>query len=134
MKSYKDLIADLSEKLGIDIYPDLNNVVTLKIEKRVKIHIETDSIEEFLILGAFIEELPPGKFRENILKNALKANYLVNKKPEILSYLGRENTLILHRKFIVGSLNVDELILQIKNITARAKKMAGCHRIWPPST
>ena len=122
MGSYKDLIADLSERLGIEIYPDLNNVVVLKIEKSVKIHIEADDVEEFLILGAFIDELPPGKFRENILKNGLKANYLVNKNPAILSYLGRENILTLHRRYLIDSIDVEELITQIKAITERAQK------------
>ena len=125
MKSYNDLIADLSDKLNMEIYPDLNNVVTMKIDRLIKIQIETDVAEEFLILGAFIAELPPGKFREHILKDALKANYLVNKKPEILAYLGRENSLTLHRKFILGSITVEDLVDYIKSMVDRAKKWHG---------
>lgn len=122
MITYAELINDLGKKLNIDIYADLNNIVTLMIEKRVKIQIEIDSVGEFLILGAYIAELPPGKFREHILKNSLRVNYLINERPEILSYMNRENMLTLHRKFMLAALNVDELITQIKNITIRAKK------------
>jgi hypothetical protein len=122
MKSYHELIAKLSERLHMEIYPDLNNVVTLKLEKRVKIQLESDSLDEVFLLGAYITFLPPGKFREHILKGALKANFSINKKPEILSYMTRENTLTLHRKFLLSSLTIDDLIKHIKAIVERAKK------------
>jgi hypothetical protein len=122
MAGFKELIADLSDRLGADLFPDLNNVVTLIVEKRVKFNIEADSVGEFMILGATISELPPGKFRENILKDALKANSRINVNPGVLSYLGRENTLILHTKLFIQGTSVDEIIKEMKHLTSRAKK------------
>ncbi len=122
MAGFKELIAELSDRLQADIFPDLNNVVTLIVEKRVKFHIEPDSVQEFMILGATIAELPPGKFRENILKDALKANSLININPGILSYAGRENALILHSKLFIQGTSVDEMIKVMKHLTSRAKK------------
>jgi D-alanine-D-alanine ligase-like ATP-grasp enzyme len=75
-----------------------------------------------MILGATISELPPGKFRENILKDALKANSRINVNPGVLSYLGRENTLILHTKLFIQGTSVDEIIKEMKHLTSRAKK------------
>jgi len=125
MAGYKELIADLSDRLGEDLFPDIHGVVTLIVEKRVKFHIESDSVEEFMILGATISELPPGKFRENILKDALKANSRINVNPGVLSYAGRENLLVIHTKLFIQGTSVDEMILRIKQLTSRAKKWMG---------
>ncbi len=121
MSNYINLIAQLSERLKREIYPDINNIVVLLIEKRVKIHIEIDSMEEFITIGAFITELPPGKFRENILKDALKSNFDEHKNPGILSYMARENVLALHSKFALSGLTIDSLMQSLKHLTKRAR-------------
>ena len=95
--------------------------MVLLIEKCVKIHIEADPMEEFIIIGAYIAELPPGKFREAILKDALKSNFNVNKNAGILSYMGRENILTLHTKIALGSLSIDTLMHCLKHLTKRAR-------------
>lgn len=121
MSTYKNLIAELSLRLKKQIYPNLNNIVVLLIENRVKIHIETDSLGEIVIIGAFITELPPGKFREHILKDALKANYNVKNCPGILSYMGKENILTLHSTFALEALTIETLIQCLKHLTKRAR-------------
>lgn len=121
MANYKSLIAELADRLNNDVQPDLNNIVVLLIEKRVKIQIETDPMEEFLTVGAYVADLPPGKFREHILKDALKANYNIHKNAGILSYMGRENILTLHIKFALGSLEIDTLMDSLKHLTKRAR-------------
>lgn len=133
MKNYSELIADLSDRLNMEIYPDVNNVVNLMIEKRVKIQLESDPVDEFILLGAYVADLPPGKFREHILKNALKANHNVDKHPEILSYMSRENMLTLHIKLVTPTLTTDILIEHIKSIVERAKKWQDAIESGRPS-
>jgi hypothetical protein len=44
------------------------------LSEKIQIQIEPDKKGERIIIAAFISELSPGKFRENVLKEALKAN------------------------------------------------------------
>lgn len=122
MTKYNDLIFDLSNRLNRKLKPDKNNCVTLLIEQKVTVQIETDRNEEFLIIGAFIAELPPGKFREHILRDALKANSLYKNTSQVLSYMKNENHLIIHKKMLLEAISSDNLFKEIKNISSRAKK------------
>ena len=122
MTLYSELIEQLSDRLNTEIFPSPNNVVNLLIEQSIRVQIEPDDLDEFIVIGAMIEELPPGKFREHILKDALKANYLADKNPGILSYMYKNNLLMLHKKLPMGSLKVEDLINHIKGLVERAKK------------
>ena len=70
MKSFHDLIAELGEYIGEDLKVDLNMACSLEINNLIKVQIELDSPGEKILLMSLITELPPGKFRENILKDA----------------------------------------------------------------
>jgi hypothetical protein len=118
---YKSLIQQLSDRLKKQIYPNLHNVVVLFIENSVKVHIELDPTEEYLIIGAFIGDLPPGKFREHILKDALKSNFSLQKNKGILSYIGKENTLTVHTKLLLEKTTIDSLMQCLKDLTKRAQ-------------
>ena len=122
MANFNELMEELAESLAAPLYPDMNNVVTMLVEERVKMQMETDRSDEFLLIGAYIGELPPGKFREHILFDALKANYRTNENPGILSYVGKHNSLMVWRKFSLETLSVDSLIEHIKHLSGRAKK------------
>jgi hypothetical protein len=74
--TYEDLIHQLGIEMNVDLEPDLKNSVSLVLDGKITIQIEPDKYENRLIVGVFIITLPPGKFRENILKEALKQNTL----------------------------------------------------------
>ncbi len=95
MTNFFDLIHELGEFLGEELKADPNQSITLGINETLKVQIELDPTGEKILLSSMITELPPGKFRENILKDGLKANFLAEDKIGILSYLEKENTLVL---------------------------------------
>lgn len=93
-----DLFADLLQELGkifsVRLKPDRNNACLLQINKTIQIQIQTDPSEENLILGAKLCTVLPGKFREDVLRNALQHNAY----PDAVGYLGfiqETNTLVL---------------------------------------
>lgn len=65
---------------------------------------------------------PPGRFRENILKDALKSNDLLDRNRSILAYLGKENKLILFEYIPAHALTIETLEKHISKIVARAEK------------
>ena len=121
MKSFHDLIAELGEYIGEDLKVDLNMACSLEINNLIKVQIELDSPGEKILLMSLITELPPGKFRENILKDALKANFLAEEKEGTLAYLQKENSLVLFYEIFTRSITRDilyeHLMKFIKRVT-----------------
>ena len=76
MKNFYDLIKELGDLLGEEIEPENNQACNLRINQKVKVQIEVSNNEESLMLISLISELPPGKFRETVLKDILKAKKL----------------------------------------------------------
>lgn len=94
MDRFTDLLHNLGKIFSVRLQPDRNNACLLQINKTIEIQIQTDPSEENLILGAKLCTVLPGKFREDVLKNALQHNAL----PDAVGYLGfiqETNTLVL---------------------------------------
>lgn len=69
------ILQELGNVLQIpDLHPDKNNSCLIKFPSGLKIQIEVDPKTESLTLGCDLGEIPAGKYRENIFREALKAN------------------------------------------------------------
>src|SRR5690242_9542948 len=65
--------------------------------------------QESLWIFTKLIEIPPGKFRENILKEALKANALPDPRAAIFAYMAATNHLILFQKYPLEILTGERL-------------------------
>ena len=83
MDRFQQLLYDLSEILEIPLYADQMQRCRLSINELIEVQMEYNSASEKVLMASFCCEIPPGKFRENVLKEALKANSLF---PRIGSY------------------------------------------------
>ncbi len=122
MKNFHDLIAELGEFIGEELTVDLNQACFLEINNNLKVQIELDPPGEKILLMSKIIELPPGKFRENILRDGLKANFLAEEKEGILSYLERQNTLVLCHDLYTHSITMNILHEHLIKFIERATK------------
>lgn len=93
--NFKDLLYELSQILGQDLKADLNQVCPLVIDETYHVQLEMDISGDSILMGCYMCELPPGKFRENILKDALKAGFDTKKEKSILGYCEQINQLAL---------------------------------------
>lgn len=94
MDVFTDLLQGLGKIFSVHLQPDRNNACLIQINKTIQIQIQLDTTEENLILGSKVCTVLPGKFREDVLRNALEHNAL----PDSLGYLGfiqETNTLVL---------------------------------------
>jgi hypothetical protein len=94
MERFAELLNELSVELGVTLHPDKRGACRLKIDTASPIQLECDQKLESLLIATFICEVPPGKLRENIFKDALKANGTFPKYG-ILAYSDRNNQLAL---------------------------------------
>ncbi len=74
MTPFEDYIRDLGTALGLPLYVDAHGACCLQMNKKIRVQLEPDKSLENLLVVALIGEVNPGRFREEILKEALKAN------------------------------------------------------------
>ncbi|MBI5273610.1 MAG: CesT family type III secretion system chaperone [Chlamydiales bacterium] len=110
MISFEDLLEHLSDYLNVPITPDVKGGCRLKIENKFDIQIELDSIKNHIVFGAFVYELSPGKYREEVLKAGLKANYSFQYQIGILSYVTKKNQLALWHALPLGNASTQTFI------------------------
>ncbi len=103
-----ELLESLGSILNISLTPDKYNACSIEIPP-IRIQLQLDSTQEKLLMFAKIIALPPGKFRENVLAEALKANGLSDPRPGIFCYIANTNHLALYQSYPLFILNGERL-------------------------
>ena len=99
------LLEEISREMKIGpLISDKNNTCQIRLKTGLEFQIEMDKAHQFLIIGADLGVIPPGRYRENILREALKANGLPHPLYGIFAYSKKKNSLILFMR-----LNLSEL-------------------------
>ncbi len=106
--SFSILLEELGKELQLSLVPDKYNACSLVIPP-LTIQLELDSNQENLFLFSKIIELPPGKFRENVLAAALVANGLRDPRAGIFGYFAPTNHLTLHQSYPLKILKGENL-------------------------
>lgn len=120
-----DLFGALLEELGVSLklptlHPDSNNSCLIKFKNGVEVQIEMDKSGRHLIIGSDLGSVPIGKYRENLFREALKANDLPPPIHGILSYSEKTDHLVMFRKLPLADLNGDKIAAAITPFTEKA--------------
>jgi hypothetical protein len=110
---FETLLHDLGKVFHLALHTDRSNACTLQIHRELKIQLELDPTQEQLWIFCKLIEVPPGKFREEVLKEALKANDRPDPRSAIFGYIRASNHLALFQKYplqILDGKNLSELI------------------------
>jgi hypothetical protein len=105
---FESLLKLLSNKFNTDLKIDQNQSCLISFDDTVNVQFELDEALENLIIFSPIAQLPPGKFRENVLLNALKEN---DKFPylAVFGYLEKTNSLAIYNLLNFSSLDNETL-------------------------
>ena len=118
---FPELLLELSDQLETDLYLDKLGCCTLVMNDTLEVQLEPDRNEKHLIIASFLCEIPPGKFRENTLKDALKANYPY--PPEgTLAYSEQNNQLVLFATLPIDSIDGAKLAAFLGGFVEKAEK------------
>lgn len=120
-----DLLGTLLEELGrslkiANLHPDSNNSCMIRLESGLIIQIELDKGAQFILVGADLGTVPPGKYRENLFREALKTNDLPHPNHGILCYSKKSDHLILHQKIFLKDLNGEKIAAEITPFAEKA--------------
>ena len=105
---FSALISELGKIFGISLTPDKYNACSIVVPP-LTIQLELDPTQEKLFFFTKVIELPPGKFRENILGETLKINALADPRPGIFGYIAVSNHLTLHQVYPLSVLTGERL-------------------------
>jgi hypothetical protein len=103
-----ELLGELGKIFQLSLHTDKYNACSISIPPLV-IQLQLDSTQEKLFLFSKIFELPPGKFREIVLREALNANGLPDPRPGVFGYIAASNHLALHQRYPLEILNGERL-------------------------
>lgn len=119
MDYFSELLYDLGREIGEALYPDSNRICQLNYHGQLHVQIEYFEPKQQLLIASFLCEIPPGKYREMLFKEALKTN---DKYPRIgtLAYSERNNQLVLFAFLPTPSLNGRQLFHFIEQFIPKA--------------
>lgn len=118
MDRFRQILYDLGKEIGIDLYPDSNGICQLNYKDKLHIQIHYEEGKERLMIATFVCECPPGKYREKLLKEALKSN---GEYPRIgtLAYSERNNQLTLFEYLYAAGLRGETLFNTLKKFVEK---------------
>ncbi|NBO24554.1 MAG: hypothetical protein EBU93_04910 [Chlamydiae bacterium] len=105
----QQVITILDESLDIDLHLDENQSCKILLNDKISVQIELDPSRQYMIFASEIFILPPGKFREMVLKGAILANYGKDKEIGSFSYLPKSCALMLHEFFPINFIQESEV-------------------------
>lgn len=119
MDRFSQILYDLSKELDTDLYPDQNRLCQINWEDKLSIQLQFDEAKDRLLVGVFICDVPPGKYREKLFKEALKSNAQF---PRIgtLAYTDRNNKLTMFEYVYGENLHADKLAKFLEQFIAKA--------------
>ncbi len=108
MDFFQEILWDLGEIIELPLHVDKQHACTILFDEKLPIQIEMDPYGNTLIIAAFVSELPPGSFRELVLKESLKANASYHSFGTF-AYVEKNNMLVLHQFLLAKDLNGQKL-------------------------
>ncbi|MEI8366608.1 MAG: CesT family type III secretion system chaperone [Parachlamydiaceae bacterium] len=108
------LLQELGHALGIEnLHPDENNTCLIQLQNGQQIQIEMDKAGEFVLIGSVLGTVPPGRYRENLLKEALKANGMPHPIHGVLCFSTKTDHLIMFQKISLRDLRGEKIAAEI---------------------
>ena len=97
-EKFEILLDEFGKLIKVPLKPDKFNCCSIKFKGGLIVQLEPDKRGYFLHIATEIIPLPQGKFRENVLREALKANGLPPPRNGIFSFSKKKDSLILYER------------------------------------
>ena len=75
MRYFEEILHNLGKELNLSLHPDQHGVCLLTVNNTLNIQLEWEEVKHHrLLIASFLCDIPPGPFREALLKEGLKMN------------------------------------------------------------
>ena len=119
LDAYEAILQELGKILKIDLHPDPNNSCLIKFED-VSVQIEVFK-EDTLLIVSEIGPVPSGRYRENLFREAMRANGMPAPIHGIFGYGHNTTLLILFELLPLKDLNGERVSEALTPLLAKAK-------------
>ncbi len=120
---FEALLEELGKTLKIsDLHPDRNNSCLISLPNKLKLQLEMDSHAQNILLGCDLGPIPPGRYRENVFKEALKSNGLSGPNHGTVAFSQKTEHIILFKYLNVKDLTGEKIADAIGPFTEKALK------------
>ncbi len=117
-EAFKSLLQELSASLNTNqLYPDEHDSCLLMLDETLKVQLEVDPSGQSLVIGIDLGPVVAGKYRFNVLREALKANDQSEPKTGTLAFAENTQHLILFETLPIKNLKgetVSILVIKLK--------------------
>lgn len=121
-----DFFGSLLEELGRALQlpglrPDANNTCLIRFKGDFYVQLEMDRTGQYLIIGSDLGAVQAGKYRENLLHEALKANGMPYPRNGTLAFSKQADHLILFEMLNIKELNGAKIMERLNPFMEKAK-------------
>lgn len=114
MDRFAQILFDLATQMGIELHPDQNRICQINYQDELHIQIQYDEAKEHILLAAFLCEVPPGKYREKLLRAGLVYN-TEYPRTGTLAYSEKNNQLTLFENIPAANIHGDDLLQHLQS-------------------
>lgn len=114
------LLKEFESVFNCSLQPDDNNSCLINLEIGVSIQIELDRYG-MLLIGSRLGAVHMGRFRDNLIRQALKSNEATSPSTGVLGFSQKSNQLILFTKMNPHQLNHHQIIHLLPLFINKAK-------------
>lgn len=120
------LLEDLGKILKIPhLHSNARNTCAIRLRHRgPAVQIEMDREGLYLHIGSIVGTLSAGKYRENVFREALRANGLPPPRYGIFGFTGRGDRLVLFERLPIKDLTAREVADVVQPLTDKATEWA----------
>lgn len=119
MDRFETLLWDLGEITQLPLHQDKHRACTLLLEGKLKVQLQMEQSGKHLIACAFLGEIPPGRFREEVLKEALKVNHRFHPFG-FFAFYEQKSQLVLHQLLLEEGLSAECCLQEIELLIEEA--------------
>lgn len=110
MEKYEQIMEELGDLLGVSLESEGTPMRRLAIQEKFILQFEPSRESDDLFIIAIISEIPPGKFREKVLKAALKENENASYDQGIMGFIETQNLLSMHVKYPLRGAKAEKIL------------------------
>lgn len=118
---FGSLLEELGQQIKTPLKPDKNNACLLKFKTGIQVQLELNERDETVIIVSDLGTLTFGRYRENVFKEALKANGLPPPRSGIFAYSKKNEVLVLCDQIPIDQLSGQKLADYLQLFTQKAE-------------
>ena len=117
---YEGLLEELGRCLGLTLFPDENYSCMIRLPNHVEVQIEIDSPGNRMMMGSYLGQLPPGRYREMVFYEALRMNGLPPPHVGIFAYSNKADKLLMFRWIDLHNMTGEKIAKLLTPFSERA--------------